>query len=67
MTVTDREIENAVLALHECERPPATRHLLAHVPVASEGADASDHRDTIFDPSLPPAMSPGRSAVAGRA
>ena len=62
MTVTDRQIETEVLAFHGGEQPPATRHLLAHVPVAPDGedAEAADHRDAIFDPSLPPAMSAGQ-------
>jgi len=69
MTVTDRELENEVLALHEGERSPATRYLLAHVPVAADGdnaPEASDCWDAIFDPSLPPAMSEGRRAAVRR-
>ena len=62
MTVTDREIEDEVLAFHTGEGPPATRHLLAHVPVApaGEGASEAADRDAIFDPSLPPTMSAGQ-------
>jgi hypothetical protein len=66
MTVTDREVEDEVLAFHGGDRPPATRHLLAHVPLAEQGDDVPEdagRRGAIFDPSLPPTLSEGRRAA----
>ena len=63
MTVVDREVEDRVLTYHQGEGPPFARYLLSHVPVADgEGApDVSDRRATVFDPSLPPALTAKRS------
>jgi hypothetical protein len=63
MTILDREVEDRVLTYHQGEGPPFARYLLAHVPVAdSEDApDVRDPRATVFDPSLPPALSAERS------
>jgi hypothetical protein len=63
MTEADREAEDSVLTHHQGVRPPLSRFLLAHVPVA-DGEDAPDgkyQRATVFDPSLPPALSAERS------
>ena len=60
--ITSGNLRPSHTELNGGEQPPATRHLLAHVPVApaGEGASEAADRDTIFDPSLPPAMSAGQ-------
>jgi quinol monooxygenase YgiN len=59
MTVIDREVEDGILSYHQGEGPPLTRYLLAHVPPAGgeHAPDVRDPRATVFDPSLPPALS----------
>jgi hypothetical protein len=63
MTVVDREVENAVVRLHEGSASPLSRYLLAHVPVIEreDALVANESRTDVFDASLPPAFAPERS------
>ena len=59
MTIADRAVDARMLAFHSGDGPPASRYLLAHVPVettAGRGVDATEQRHIVFDPSLPPAL-----------
>lgn len=62
MTVTDRAVEDEIVALHAGEAPPATRHRLAHVPGATAVKPLAVPDDDLshFDPHLPPALRSGR-------
>jgi hypothetical protein len=64
MTAADREVDARMQAFHGGDRPPVSRYLLAHIPVeatAGRGADPTDQRHMVFDPSLPPALAGKRS------
>lgn len=54
MTIADREIEAGVLAFHRGAGPPATRHLLAHVPTDHHEAVRGHPVTAVVGSNLPP-------------